>query len=95
MGLWGAGESSRCEDDTRPYSRHCGEIVGGITTPDPHLRPADNNGNGVEADNDAARRIATSFEKLGESVLNRRIPKGNRGERPVWVQSFIGYGVYV
>ncbi|MFC2411505.1 MAG: hypothetical protein ACFNOP_04170, partial [Bacteroides sp.] len=31
--LWGAGESSRCEDDTRPYSRHCGEIVGGITAP--------------------------------------------------------------
>ena len=47
----------------RPYSRHCGEIVGGITTPAPHLCPADNNGNGMEADNDAARRVATSSEK--------------------------------
>ena len=34
------------------------------------------NGNGVEADNDAARRVATSSEERGESVLNRRIPKG-------------------
>ena len=47
----------------RPYSRHCGEIVVGITTLAPHLRPADNNGNGIEADNDAARRVATSFEE--------------------------------
>ena len=31
--------------------------------PRPHLRPADNNGNGMEADNDAARRVATSSEK--------------------------------
>ena len=31
--------------------------------PRPHLRPADINGNGMEADNDAARRVATSSEK--------------------------------
>ena len=28
--------------------------------PRPHLRPADNNGNGMEAENDSARRAATS-----------------------------------
>ena len=40
----------------RPYSRHCGEIVGGVL-------PSTFNGNGVNGDHDAARRVATSSEK--------------------------------
>ena len=49
----------------RPYSRHCGEIVGGITAPTIIYAHAGIYGNGVEADNDAARRVATPFEERG------------------------------
>ena len=40
-----------------------GDTVGGGMATSHHLRPADINGNGVKADNDAARRVATSSEK--------------------------------
>ena len=49
----------------RPYSRLCGEIVGGITAPTTIYAHAGIYGNGVEADNDAARCVATSFEERG------------------------------
>ena len=46
----------------RPYSRHCGEADTGYAA-DRHVRRAGINGNGEWEDNDAARRVATSFEK--------------------------------
>ena len=49
----------------RPYSRLCGEIVGGITASTTIYAHAGIYGNGVEADNDAARCVATSFEERG------------------------------
>ena len=72
----------------RPYSRHCGEIVGGITTLAPHLRPADNNGNGVGGLRRGTPRRYI-LRRTGESVLNRRTPKGNPPKSPAWVQSFM------
>ena len=39
---------------------------------------------------DAARRVATSSEEPGESVLNRRIPKGRPRRKARRGQSFIG-----
>ena len=54
----------------------CGDIVAGDCRTDHHLRPCGHLREGGKANHDAARRVATSFEKRGESVLNRRIPKG-------------------
>ena len=45
----------------RPYSRHCGEDVAVYIAAVHHLRHAGIIRNGVEVDNDAARRVATSF----------------------------------
>jgi|GEM_PF-4305939 len=45
-----------------------GDTVGGGMATSHHLRPADINGNGVKADNDAARRVATSSEKWANRV---------------------------
>ena len=55
-----------------------------------HLRPR---GDQRERRRGGSRRGAPRryvLRETGESVLNRRIPKGNRGERPVGGQSFIG-----
>ena len=51
----------------RPYSRaFAGISLRGIAAPIIIYAHAGINGNGVEADNDAARRVATSSEKRGE-----------------------------
>ena len=47
----------------RPYSRHCGEAMVGYAALTIIYAHMGINGNGVEVDNDAARRVATSFEK--------------------------------
>jgi|GEM_PF-1501298 len=44
----------------RPYSRHCEEIVGGGLPYRPSFVPHRLQWEGVEADNDAARRVATN-----------------------------------
>ena len=54
-----AGESSRCEDGLRPYSRHCEEIVAGYAAPTIVYAHIGINGSGEWADNAAARRVAT------------------------------------
>ena len=51
----------------RPYSRaFAGISLRGIAAPTIIYSHAGIYGNGVEADNDAARRVATSSEKRGE-----------------------------
>ena len=46
----------------RPYSRHCGEGVA-MHAASTIFTPHRHQWEGVEADHDAARRVATSFEK--------------------------------
>ena len=55
-----AGESSHCEDPA-PTVGIAGRALRGYIAVGPHLRPRGPNRNGVEVDNDAARRVATSF----------------------------------
>ena len=57
-----AGESSRCEDPA-PTVGIGGEIVAGYGAPTIICAHERINGNGVEVDHDAARRVATSSEK--------------------------------
>ena len=66
-----AGESSRCEDPAPTVG-----IAGNCHRPTYASRTS--KGNGVEADNDAARRVATSFEKQE----NRFKPPYSRREMP-------------
>ena len=54
-----AGESSHCEDPA-PTVGIAGRALRGYIAVGHHLRPRGPNRNGVEVDNDAARRIATS-----------------------------------
>ena len=86
-GTW-AGESSRCEDPA-PTAGMAGRSLRVCRT-DYHLRPR---GHQRERRMRRLRRGAPRryvLRETGESVLNRRIPKGNRGERPGGDQSFIG-----
>ena len=57
-----AGKSSRCEDPA-PTVSIAGRALRGYIAAGPHLRPRGPNRNGVEVDNDAARRVATSSKK--------------------------------
>ena len=63
----------------RPYSRaFAGISLRGIAAPTTIYVPRTSKGNDVEADNDAARRVATSFEKQE----NRFKPPYSRREMP-------------
>ena len=52
----------------RPYSRHCEEIVAGYAAPTIVYAHIGINGSGEWADNDAARRVATSSGKRGNRI---------------------------
>ncbi len=63
-----AGESSRCEDGLRPYSRHCEEIVAGYAAPTIVYAHIGINWSDEWEDNDAVRRVATSSGKRGNRI---------------------------
>ena len=74
-----AGESSRKPRRPHPYS-HCGEDVAGYAAPTVIYAKTGINGNGEWEDNDAARRVATSFGERENQIETAVFQKGDRGK---------------